>query len=64
MIRLLKNDDRSAVGFLNYPRPVQVSPFTPMGPNTLDEVVWPVEISEDGKRVGFSFISPVADGDL
>lgn len=57
-MKLLKNDDRAAVAFLNYPRPVAPDPLKPMGPNTLGEHVWPVEISEDGKRVGFSFVSP------
>lgn len=58
-MRLLKNDPRGAVAYLNYAKPVTgISPFAPMGPNTLGEHVWPVELSEDGKRVGFSFIAP------
>lgn len=58
MIKLIKNDTRESVGYINYPRPVTVDPLKPMGPNTLNEMVWPVEISEDGKRVGLSFIEP------
>ena len=58
MMRLLENDDRVAVGYLNYRRRVNPDPYTYLGPNTLNERLWPVEISEDGKRVGVSFIAP------
>lgn len=54
----LVDDNRSAVAFLNYPRPVSVDPQVGMGPNLLNEHLWPVEISDDRKRVGFSLITP------
>lgn len=63
MIRLLKNDPRPAVGFLNYNNPIVPNPMIPMGPTTIGEQVWPVEISEDGLRVGFSYISPEEDNE-
>lgn len=57
MIKLLKDDTRYVHGYANYKNAVKVSPFEPMGP-TVGEYpmdAWPVEISEDGKRVGFSY---------
>lgn len=58
MINLLKNDERKPTAFLNYAKAVQPNPLTPVGPNTLGENLWPVAVSEDGKRVGFSYIDP------
>lgn len=58
MIRLMKNDDRESLYFLNYPRPTQADPLRPMGPNGFNEALWPVEISEDGKTIGLSTIRP------
>ena len=54
MIRLLKNDDRFVHGHLNFKRAVSPDPLTPVGPNDMGEYFWPVEVSEDGKRVGYS----------
>lgn len=61
MIKLLKDDTRSAVVFLNYANSVAPDPLTPMGPNAMGEDLWPVALSEDGKRIGFSFIAPGED---
>ena len=63
MIKLIKGDDRFVHGYLNYRRIGKVDPFTPMGPTVGDypQDVWPVEVSEDGKRVGFSYTAPGED---
>lgn len=58
MKKLIEGDDRSAVAFLNYSVKVAPNPMVPMGPTAMGEEVWPVSVSEDGKRVGFSFIAP------
>ncbi len=54
-------DDRSAVVWLNYARKGDVDPTRPMGPNTMNEMLWPVEVidkKKGGMRVGFSYIAP------
>jgi hypothetical protein len=57
----MKNDPRAATAFLNYKKKVNPDPFRPLGPTAFNEMVWPVEISENGKRVGFSYIAPGED---
>lgn len=59
MIKLLKNDPREADYFLNYPRPqVGLDYRVSIGYTGFGEPLWPVEISEDGKRIGLSAVSP------
>jgi hypothetical protein len=54
----LVDDDRPAVCFLNFKRPVYPDPYVSVGPNAFDERLWPVSISADKKRVGYSPIAP------
>lgn len=58
MIRLMKNDNRESLYFLNYPRATQADPMRPMGPNAFGEALWPVEISKNGKTIGLSTVRP------
>lgn len=61
-MRLLKNDDRFVHGYLNYSKRVTTDPLVPLGPTYEGTFkVWPVEISEDGKRVGVSYTAPGED---
>lgn len=63
-MRFLGNKDkRVVVGHLNYATNVAkgMNPHAPLGPDTLGSVLWPVEISDDGKRVGFSYVAPEED---
>lgn len=55
---LLENDRRLPVQFLNFKRRMNPHPYVKVGPNTIGEYLWPVAISEDGKRIGFSYIEP------
>lgn len=59
MIRLLKNDNREADYFLNYPRNVAsaLDLHTNLGYTGFGEPLYPVEVSEDGRRVGLTTIS-------
>jgi hypothetical protein len=57
MTRLLNNDERTAVRWLNFKKVGVVSAYRPFGPNTMGENLWPVEVSD--KRIGFSYIGPV-----
>lgn len=55
----LIDDDRSAVAWVKYSKPVQywnINPYQPMGPNTLGEYLWPVEV--EGNKIGLSFVRP------
>lgn len=58
----LLDDDRSALVWLNYNKldPKNINPFTPLGPNTLGEYLWPVEVDMKNEldRLGFSFAAP------
>lgn len=56
MIRLMSNDDRYVHGYLNFKRAVTPDPMVAVGPSDTGEYYWPVEISEDGKRVGYTLI--------
>lgn len=65
MEQLIAGDTRKpAAGHLTYSAGSDVpSPWAPMGPNTMNETVWPVtsEVLEDGRlHVGFSYIAPRA----
>ena len=54
MPRLLEDDDRAVVRLLNYKAVGEVNPYRPMGPNTLNEYLWPVWKSDT--QIGFSYI--------
>lgn len=55
-----ESDTRVVVGYMNYPVNVAkgLNPHVPMGPDTLGSHLWPVEITDDGLRVGFSYVAP------
>lgn len=63
MIKLIKGDTRYVHGYLNYRKAVKPNPFRPMGPTVGEypQDCWPVEVSEDGKRVGLSYTAPGED---
>jgi len=61
MFRFLGDSDkRVVVGHMNYPTNVTkgFNPYVSVGPDTLGSSLWPVEISDDGRRVGFSYVAP------
>lgn len=55
-----EEDKRVVIGHMNYAVNVAsgINPYESMGPDTLGSPLWPVEISDDGKRVGFSYVAP------
>lgn len=60
---IAKTDDgRAPVAWGNYPGRVAFTPLRPVGPNTLGEYLWPVEVQYDAEtnrsRVGHSFVEP------
>lgn len=63
MIKLIDGDDRYVHGHLNFAKAVKPNPLTPVGPSVGEYPAdfWPVEISEDGKRVGYSMTPPGED---
>ena len=60
--RLTDGDTRPVTaGWLNYPAGIDApDPRVPMGPNTLGEWLWPVQIecSAECTRIGFSYTRP------
>lgn len=60
MNNFFEKERRLAVGFLNYEKPLSqyFDPRKPLGPNTMGELLYPVSISDDRKRLGLSYIAP------
>lgn len=56
------DDGRSPVRWLNYRSRIALTPTRPVGPTTMGEYLWPVEVQYDPathtSRVGFSYIQP------
>lgn len=62
MSKIIEGDTREpAAGFLTYGPDIDVpNPRVPFGPNTFNELLWPVTIERTAEktRIGFSYVAP------